>query len=70
MTMAPGGGNSFQLPESEKPGELQLPANALSISGGPGGAAGHVARLAVAAADGSVAVYGLPEISLQVRCRC
>ncbi|KAG2484149.1 hypothetical protein HYH03_017030 [Edaphochlamys debaryana] len=79
QTMMPSGaGQAFQLPESEKPMELQLVATCLSISalepppqqggggalGGPGGAG---LRMALAAADGSVAVYSLPEIALQGR---
>ncbi|PNH00972.1 hypothetical protein TSOC_013162, partial [Tetrabaena socialis] len=83
MSMAPTSSvQSFQLPESEKPMELQLAATAQSISGGGGGAvSGAVTpttglppsssaagmRMAVASSDGSVALYGLPELQFMGR---
>lgn len=73
---------SFQLPESDKPMELQLPANAISVTtvagppsstntstgGGPAAApAAHALRMVVGCSDGTVSVYGLPEMALQGR---
>ncbi len=71
---------SFQMPESEKPMEFQLPANAISVttvavppsntsntSTGCGPAAAHALRMVVGCSDGTVSVYGLPEMALQGR---
>lgn len=55
-----GAPQSFQLPDVEKPLELQLPAHALAVS--PAGD-----RMALACADGALCVYSLPDMQPQGR---
>lgn len=54
---------TFQTPELERSMELQLPATAMWVSTSSTGQL----RVAVASADGSVACYSLPDMSLQGR---